>query len=91
MKVTVLQGGRSLERGVSLRSGARVTEALGRLGHEVSSLDLSPDLVARLESERPDVVFIALHGTEGEDGTIQSLLDLLGIPYTGPGIASCKR
>lgn len=91
MRVAVLQGGRSLERGVSLRSGGRVTEALQRLGHEVSVHDLSSDLVSSLAKERPDVAFIALHGTEGEDGTIQSLLDLLEIPYTGPGVASCQR
>ncbi len=91
MKVALLQGGRSLERGVSLRSGMRVTESLLDLGHEVDVMDLGPDLVNRLEAKRPDVVFIALHGTEGEDGTIQALLELLGIPYTGPGVAACTR
>lgn len=91
MKVAVLQGGRSLERGVSLRSGARVNEALARLGHHMVELDPGSDLVERLEAERPDVVFIALHGVDGEDGTIQALLDLMGIPYTGPGAASCHR
>jgi D-alanine-D-alanine ligase len=91
VKVALLQGGRSLERGVSLRSGARVAEALGRLGHEVDALDLGPDLVNRLEADRPDVAFIALHGTEGEDGTIQALLQLLGIPHTGSGEAACSR
>ena len=72
MKVALLQGGRSLERGVSLRSGQRVAEALVDLGHEVDVMDLGPDLVSRLDSNRPDVVFIALHGTEGEDGTVSS-------------------
>lgn len=91
MKVALLQGGRSLERGVSLRSGQRVTEALLDLGHEVDVLDLGPDLVSRIESNRPDVAFIALHGTEGEDGTVQALFELLDIPYTGPGVAACKR
>ncbi len=91
MKVALLQGGRSLERGVSLRSGARVAEALLDLGHHVETMDLGPDLVSRLESTRPDIAFIALHGTEGEDGTIQALLELLGIPYTGPGVAACQR
>ncbi len=91
MKVALLQGGRSLERGVSLRSGARVAEALSRLGHEVDPLDLGPDLVSRLERNRPDVAFIALHGTEGEDGTVQALLELMGIPYTGSGEAACSR
>lgn len=91
MKVAVLQGGRSLERGVSLRSGIRVNEALGRLGHRMVELDPGPDLADRLDAERPDVVFIALHGVDGEDGTIQALLDLMEIPYTGPGAASCHR
>ena len=91
MKVALLQGGRSLERGVSLRSGARVTEALLDLGHQVEPLDLGPDLVPRLEALQPDVAFIALHGTEGEDGTVQALLELLGIPHTGPGVAACQR
>jgi D-alanine-D-alanine ligase len=91
MKVALLQGGRSLERGVSLRSGARVTEALLDLGHRVEPLDLGPDLVSKLEALDPDVAFIALHGTEGEDGTVQALLELLGIPHTGPGVAACQR
>lgn len=90
MKVALLQGGRSLERGVSLRSGARVAEALTSLGHQVETFDLGPDLVSRLEKSRPDVAFIALHGTEGEDGTVQALLSLLGIPHTGPGVAACQ-
>jgi len=91
VRVALLQGGRSLERGVSLRSGQRVSEALRDLGHEVVAMDLGPDLVSRLESSRPDVAFIALHGTEGEDGTVQAMLELLGIPYTGPGVAACQR
>ena len=90
MRVALLQGGRSLERGVSLRSGQRVVDALLSLGHEVEVLDLGPDLVPRLDRSRPEVVFIALHGTEGEDGTIQALLESLGIPYTGPKVAACK-
>ena len=91
MRVALLQGGRSLERGVSLRSGERVGEALLDLDHEVETMDLGPDLVSRLEAFQPDVAFIALHGTEGEDGTIQALLELLGIPHTGPRVAACQR
>lgn len=91
MKVAVLKGGRSLERGVSLRSGARVEDALGRLGHEVVSLDATHDLVRRLIRERPDVAFIAMHGPGGEDGTPQELLEILDIPFTGPGVAACAR
>jgi D-alanine-D-alanine ligase len=91
VKVAVLKGGRSLERGVSLRSGARVEDALGSLGHEIVSLDVGSDLVARLREERPGAAFIALHGPGGEDGTVQELLEILGIPYTGPGVAACGR
>ena len=69
MKVAVLKGGRSLERGVSLRSGARVEDALDRLGHEVVALDAGSDFVKRLRAEGPDVAFVALHGVGGEDGT----------------------
>lgn len=89
MKVAVLKGGRSLERGVSLRSGARVEDALERLGHEVVPLDVGSDLVKRLAADRPDVAFIAMHGPGGEDGTTQELLEILGIPFTGPGVAAC--
>jgi D-alanine-D-alanine ligase len=91
MKVAVLKGGRSLERGVSLRSGARVEDALERLGHEALPLDVGGDLVQRLSAERPDVAFVALHGPDGEDGTAQELLEILGIPYTGPGVAACAK
>jgi D-alanine-D-alanine ligase len=91
VKVAVLKGGRSLERGVSLRSGARVEDALERLGHEALALDVGPDLVERLGAERPDVAFVAMHGVGGEDGTAQELLEILGIPFTGPGVAACAR
>ncbi|MFT3864813.1 MAG: D-alanine--D-alanine ligase [Solirubrobacterales bacterium] len=91
MKVVVLKGGRSLERGVSLRSGARVEDALERLGHEVVPIDVGADLVKRLRAERPDVAFVAMHGAGGEDGTVQELLELLGIPFTGPDAAACAR
>ena len=90
MKVALLTGGRSLERSVSLRSGLRVADSLSGLGHDVVQLDLGPELVATLGETRPDVAFIALHGTEGEDGTVQALLEVLGIPYTGPGVAACR-
>jgi D-alanine-D-alanine ligase len=91
MKVAVLKGGDSLERQVSLRSGARVEDALQRLGHEAVSIDVGPDLVDRLTAERPDVAFVALHGRGGEDGTVQELLELLGIPYTASGPSACIR
>jgi D-alanine-D-alanine ligase len=91
VKVAVLKGGRSLERGVSLRSGARVEDALERLGHEVWPIDVGPDLVKRLIGERPDVAFVAMHGVGGEDGTVQELLEILDIPFTGPSAAACAR
>ena len=89
MKVAVLKGGSSLEREVSLRSAARVEDAVDSLGHEAVAIDVGSDLVARLREERPDVVFIALHGPGGEDGTVQELLEILDLPYTGPGVAAC--
>jgi D-alanine-D-alanine ligase len=91
MRVAVLKGGRSLERQVSLRSGARVEDALARLGHDVMPIDVGPDLVDRLTSAAPDVAFVALHGRGGEDGTVQELLELLGIPYTASGPSACIR
>jgi D-alanine-D-alanine ligase len=91
MKVAVLKGGRSLERQVSLRSGARVQDALERLGHGVVPIDVGSDLVERLAEAAPDVAFIALHGRDGEDGTVQELLEAMGIPYTGSGVSACIR
>jgi D-alanine-D-alanine ligase len=90
-RVAVLKGGRSLERNVSLRSGAHVQDALQRLGHEVIPLDAGPELVSELLAAEPDAAFIALHGRDGEDGTIQGLLEAIGTPYTGSGPASCMR
>ncbi|HEX2127767.1 MAG TPA: D-alanine--D-alanine ligase [Solirubrobacterales bacterium] len=91
MRIAVLKGGRGLERQVSLRSGARVEDALGSLGHDVIPIDVGADLVSQLKSERPEVAFIALHGVGGEDGTVQELLEILRIPYTGPGVRACMR
>ena len=118
MKITVLMGGTSAERDVSLASGVRVAEALRSYGHEVLSVDtahgilsapdeqallsgkivktIPPDVQAlvRLNAQLPgtlrslpqtNVVFLALHGGQGEDGTLQALLDLTGVPYTGTG------
>jgi D-alanine-D-alanine ligase len=90
-RVAVLKGGRSLERNVSMRSGARVEDALERLGHEVVGIDVGGDLVGRLRAVAPDVAFVALHGRDGEDGTVQELLEILGIPYTGSGVSACIR
>ena len=91
MRVAVLKGGRSLERQVSLRSGARVEDALERLGHEVVPIDVGGDLVDRLRDAAPEVAFIAMHGRDGEDGTIQELLEVIGIRYTGSGVSACIR
>jgi D-alanine-D-alanine ligase len=90
-RVAVLKGGRSLERQVSLKSGARVEDALERLGHEVVGIDVGHDLVSRLRETVPDVAFICLHGRDGEDGTVQELLEIVGVPYTGSGVSACMR
>jgi D-alanine-D-alanine ligase len=90
-RVAVLKGGRSLERQVSLKSGARVEDALERLGHEVIAIDVGPDLVARLSAERPHLAFVALHGRDGEDGTVQELLEVMGIAHTGSRVSACIR
>src|SRR3712207_28577 len=90
-RVAVLKGGRSLERQVSLRSGQRVEDALARLGHDVVPVDVGGDFVDRIREAAPDVAFVALHGADGEDGTVQELLELLGVPYTGSGPAACVR
>lgn len=90
-KVAVLKGGGSLERTVSLRSGGRAQQALARLGHEVVAIDAGPELVAQLHDCDPDAAFVALHGRDGEDGTVQGLLEAIGVPYTGSGPAACIR
>src|SRR5204863_115493 len=66
-------------------------DALERLGHEPIPIDVGADLVDRLRAERPDVAFVALHGQFGEDGTVQELLEVVGVPYTAPGVSACIR
>jgi D-alanine-D-alanine ligase len=90
-RVAVLKGGRSLERQVSLRSGARVEDALRRLGHDVVPIDVGLELIRHVREVAPDVAFIAMHGRDGEDGTVQELLEILDIPYTGSGVLACVR
>ncbi|MGB5958683.1 D-alanine--D-alanine ligase [Pseudomonas sp.] len=85
-RVAVLYGGKSAEREVSLKSGAAVIDALTSAGVEVVAIDVGDDLLARLQSEKIDRAFIILHGRGGEDGSMQGLLECLGIPYTGSGI-----
>jgi len=85
--VTVLCGGTSGEREISLRSGANVIRALENAGYQVNSLDpADPDWIAQLSLDLPDVVFPMLHGRGGEDGTVQALCELLGVPYVGSGV-----
>jgi D-alanine-D-alanine ligase len=79
-------GGSSSERDISLTSGRAAAAALGELGHKVTSIDVRPDVAARLTECAPDAVFIALHGRGGEDGHIQGLLATMGLPYTGSGV-----
>jgi len=85
-KIAVLMGGLSAEREVSLRTGKAVLAALQSTGYEAVGLDVGTDIAARLSQEQVDVAFIALHGRYGEDGTIQGLLEMMQIPYTGSGV-----
>src|SRR5660398_266455 len=89
--VCVLYGGRSLERDVSINTGTRVARALEARGHQVSPVDVDESLVRRLVDLNPDVGFIAMHGKGGEDGTVQELLEILGIPYAGAGVSASIR
>jgi D-alanine-D-alanine ligase len=89
LTVAVVMGGRSAEREVSIESGTCVMRALGMLGHDARSLDFDARFVEAIREIAPDVVFNALHGPGGEDGEIQGVLEWMGIPYTGSGIAAC--
>ena len=84
--IAVIMGGRSLEREISLKSGQRISNALRKLGHNVIKLDIDESIVGNLNQEKIDLAYIALHGKDGEDGTIQEILEVLNIPYTGPGV-----
>lgn len=86
-RVCVLKGGTSAEREVSLKSGQAIEEALRRAGYSVVSIDFKEvENICSLKKEQIDVVFIALHGLGGEDGTVQGWLELIGMPYTGSGV-----
>ena len=88
LHIAVLYGGWSAEREVSLLSGAGVADALEQLGHRVTRIDMGRDVAARLAEAAPDLVFNALHGTPGEDGSVQGLMDLMGLRYTHSGMAT---
>ncbi|GAA0306993.1 D-alanine--D-alanine ligase [Sphingomonas oligophenolica] len=88
LHVAVLMGGWSAEREVSLMSGAGVAEALETLGHRVTRIDMDRDVAVKLAETAPDIVFNALHGTPGEDGTVQGMLDLMGLKYTHSGMVT---
>ncbi len=88
LHVVVLMGGWANERPVSLMSGEGVAKALEERGHKVTRIDMDRQVAARIAEAAPDVVFNALHGVPGEDGTVQGMLDLMGIPYTHSGLAT---
>ena len=88
MHVAVLMGGWSNERPVSLMSGNNVADALEKVGYKVSRIDMDRNVAQVLAGLRPDVVFNALHGVPGEDGSVQGMLDLMGIPYTHSGMVT---
>lgn len=85
-KIGVLMGGLSAEREVSLKSGAAVHKALLARGYDAVALDVGRDLAKRLTEEKIEIAFVCLHGRYGEDGAVQGLLELTGIPYTGSGV-----
>ena len=86
LHIAVLMGGWSAEREVSLTSGNGVADALASRGHQVTRIDMDRNLAQVIAGVRPDVVFNALHGTPGEDGTVQGMLDLMQVPYTHSGL-----
>lgn len=88
LHIAVLMGGWSAEREVSLMSGNGVADALEKNGHKVTRVDMDRNLAMVLDAVKPDVVFNALHGCPGEDGTVQGMLDLMQIPYTHSGLAT---
>jgi len=88
LHVAVLMGGWSSEREVSLTSGNGVADALESLGHRVTRIDMDKQVALRLAEAKPDIVFNALHGTPGEDGSVQGMLDLMGLRYTHSGTAT---
>lgn len=88
LHIAVLMGGWANERSVSLMSGEGVAKALEERGHRVTRIDMDREVAARIAEAAPDVVFNALHGVPGEDGTVQGMMDLMGVPYTHSGLAT---
>ena len=88
LHIVVLMGGWANERPVSLMSGEGIAKALEERGHRVTRIDMDRHVAARIAEAAPDVVFNALHGVPGEDGTVQGMLDLMGVPYTHSGLAT---
>jgi len=88
MKIAVLYGGVSAERDVSLSSGRGIIEALEKNNHEVIAIDFHPNKINDIIALNVDLVFLGLHGKYGEDGRIQGLLDIMGVPYVGSGVAA---
>ncbi len=88
LHIVVLMGGWSAERPVSLMSGSGIADALESLGHTVTRIDMGRDVAGKLAAANPDLVFNALHGTPGEDGTVQGMLDLMGLRYTHSGMVT---
>lgn len=88
--VAVLAGGLSAEREVSLRSGRRLSADLRDVGAVVAEWDADSDLLDRLRAERPEAVVIALHGDEGENGSVQTVLEMLGVPFVGTDSRGCR-
>ncbi|WP_370189536.1 D-alanine--D-alanine ligase [Qipengyuania sp.] len=88
LHIAVLMGGWANERPVSLMSGEGVAKALEERGHRVTRIDMDRQVAARIAETAPDIVFNALHGVPGEDGTVQGMLDLMDVPYTHSGLAT---
>lgn len=87
-KIGVLMGGLSAEREVSLKSGDAILKALKDMGYNAAGIDVGKDLADGLKQEKVEFAFIALHGRYGEDGAVQGMLEIMGVPYTGSGIAA---
>lgn len=85
-RIGVLMGGKSSERDISFKSGKAVIKGLKRRGYNVTAIDVDPDLAIKLKRKHIGAAFIALHGRWGEDGSVQGLLEIMGIPYTGSGV-----